>query len=37
LKEEIDENDPWYLTLSLQNVGFLIGFVAIFLVGWFEP
>uniref|UniRef100_A0A914VAB7 Solute carrier family 39 member 6 n=1 Tax=Plectus sambesii TaxID=2011161 RepID=A0A914VAB7_9BILA len=36
LKTEVDSSDPWYLTLSLQNAGFIIGFVIIFLIGWFE-
>ncbi|VDN56732.1 unnamed protein product [Dracunculus medinensis] len=29
-------DDPWYLTLILQSIGFLSGFILMFLVAWYE-
>ncbi|VDK88701.1 unnamed protein product [Litomosoides sigmodontis] len=35
-KESASTNDEWYITLPLQNVGFVIGFVIMFIIGWYE-
>uniref|UniRef100_A0A915C5J4 Zinc transporter ZIP12 n=3 Tax=Parascaris univalens TaxID=6257 RepID=A0A915C5J4_PARUN len=36
LREEAADTDPWYLTLVLQSIGFIGGFIIIFVIGWFE-
>lgn len=36
LREEVADTDPWYLTLALQSIGFIGGFIIIFVIGWFE-
>ncbi|VBB35461.1 unnamed protein product, partial [Acanthocheilonema viteae] len=35
-KESASTNDKWYITLSLQNIGFITGFLIMFAIGWYE-
>nr|AXS78281.1 Zinc transporter ZIP12 [Anisakis simplex] len=36
LRAEVSREDPWFVTLILQSIGFISGFILIFLIGWFE-
>ncbi|VDN84411.1 unnamed protein product [Brugia pahangi] len=35
-KESASTNDKWYVTLFLQNIGFISGFLIMFIIGWYE-
>ncbi|VDM09139.1 unnamed protein product [Wuchereria bancrofti] len=35
-KESASTNDKWYVTLLLQNIGFISGFLIMFTIGWYE-
>ncbi|EFO14636.1 zinc transporter, partial [Loa loa] len=35
-KESTSTNDKWYMTLLLQNIGFIPGFLIMFIIGWYE-
>ncbi|KAM3722351.1 Metal cation symporter ZIP14 [Dirofilaria immitis] len=34
--EAASTNDKWYITLFLQNIGFVTGFLIMFAIGWYE-
>ncbi|MCP9259948.1 Zinc transporter ZIP12 [Dirofilaria immitis] len=34
--ESASTNDKWYMTLLLQNIGFISGFLIMFTIGWYE-
>ncbi|VDM98712.1 unnamed protein product [Thelazia callipaeda] len=35
-REATCKHDKWYITLTLQNIGFLLGFAVMFAIGWYE-
>lgn len=35
-RESLARNDKWYVTLLLQNIGFISGFLIMFMIGWYE-
>ncbi|EFO13334.1 hypothetical protein LOAG_15195 [Loa loa] len=35
-KESTSTNDKWHTTLLLQNIGFIAGFLIMFIIGWYE-